>query len=276
MKSHGKPESALTLRLAEARVLRVVFSGTSQDGVRPACPDDGFVIDRHGQREMLYVLEGRSKFLFRDDVWDIGPGTLVAIDAWEAHAFGYRPSDNGLLHLWLCLHPDHMSCSLLEVEKGRHRSAARIGALAGAASAYLSRQWGNAVQGDFDNRMRAALLAGVAETAMRSLALETERAKEGTASPRGLADFLADYIDRQHGRDCSLERLEHVTGYSRFHLSRLFRQRRGMTIGDAVTEARRRFFTEAEAQGLRQCAISEALGFSSPSAFCLWKRRNLK
>ena len=24
----------------------------------------------------------------------------------------------------------------------------------------------------------------------------------------------------------------------------------------------------------KQCVIAEALGFSSPSAFCLWKRRN--
>lgn len=273
MRSQQAFESSFARRLAEARVGRIVTSDTPANAARPVRRSDAFVTDRHAQREMLYVLEGRSKFMYRDRVWDLAPGSLVAIDAWETHALGYRAADNGLLHLWLCLNPDRMTCSLLEVDKGRHRCAAHLGALAGTAFAYLSRQWAEAASGGLEPPLRAALLAGVAESAMRSLALETCKAKGRADAPRGLAEFVADYIARQHGRDCSLGRLERVTGYSRFYLSRLFRGRMGMTIGEAVAEARRRFLAEAQAQGLKQGAISEALGFSSPSAFCLWKRR---
>lgn len=273
MKDATSSPQALALQLSEARVRRVVSSDTPAGSARPTRPGDAFVTDRHAQREMLYVLGGRSKFMYRDRVWDLSAGSLVAIEAWETHEFGYRASDDGLLHLWLCLHPGRMTCSLLEVDKGRHRYAAHLGSLAGTSFAFLSRQWSEAASSDLEPSMRSALLAGVAETAMRTLALEMERTKGEADTPRGLAEFVADYIARQHGRDCSLERLERVTGYSRFYLSRLFRRRIGTTIGEAVAEARQRFLTEAIAQGLKQNAISEALGFSSPSAFCLWKRR---
>ncbi len=234
---------------------------------------DDFAVDRHGHRELLYVLEGRSSFLYRDRVWKLEPGTLVAVDAWETHAFGYRKADNGLLHLWLGQHPSCITCACLSVEKGRYRSAARFDSLVGVPSDHLSRNWGDVLAGNLDASMRKTLLAGVAEAMLRAFAVEMACATEPADTSRGLADFVAEYIARQHGRDCSLERLERVTGYSRFHLSRLFHRQRGMTIGAAVTEARRRFLAEATAQGLKQRTISEALGFSSPSAFCLWKRK---
>ena len=264
----------LALRLVEARVRRVICSATPLDGSRPVQFADGFALDRHGHREMLYVMEGCSHFLYRDRVWKVAPGTLVVIDAWETHSFGYRTTDNGLRHIWLGLHPSCLTCTYLGVERGRHRSIARLESLSGASLGHLSRQWGEVAAGDLEPSLRTALLAGVAEAAMRAIAVETACSVEPLDNTRGLADFVAEYIMRQHGRDCSLARLERVTGYSRFYLSRLFRRQRGMTIGQAIVAARLRFLADAEAQGLKQCGIAEALGFSSPSAFCLWKRRN--
>ncbi|MBQ6924145.1 MAG: helix-turn-helix transcriptional regulator [Kiritimatiellae bacterium] len=273
MKNAPAVSAALPQRLAEARVRHVVCSSTPPEEGRAAKGRDAFAIDRHGHREMLYVLEGRSSFLYRDRVWALEPGTLVAVDAWETHAFGYRASDDGLLHLWLGQHPSSLTCACLGVEKGRYRSAARFDSLTGAAFEHLSRDWGNVSAGTWDVPFRTSLLAGVAEAILRAFAVEMACAAKSGDAARGLADFVAEYIARQHGRDCSLARLERVTGYSRFYLSRLFRRQRGTTIGAAVAEARRRYFAEATARGLKQRTIAEALGFSSPSAFCLWKRR---
>lgn len=273
MKNTLLKTDSLPLRLAEARVRRVVFSATPATEAPSARPGEAWASDCHAQREMLFVLEGRSRFLYRDRVWDLAPGTLVAIDAWEVHAFGYRAADDGLLHLWLGLHPPRMTCALLQVERGRYRSVAHLDSLSGSAFDFLSRQWDEASAEDRDPALRSALLAGVAETAMRAAALGEGRDRTPTETANGLVDFVADFIARQHGRDCSLTRIERVTGYSRFYLSHLFRQARGKTIGEAITDARRRFVEEAKAQGLKQRTISEALGFSSPSAFCLWKRR---
>ncbi len=272
MKPLQNSSDFLPQRLAEARVRRVICSSTPLAG---RCRDGGgdFVVDRHAQREMLFVLAGRSQSLYRDSVWSLSPGTLVAIDAWETHAFGYRASDDGLLHLWLGLHPPRITCALLLVEQGRYRIAAHLDPLLGPAFDFLSRLWDDASSESRPPAFQAALLSGVAETAMRALAVADGRRGEPEDASGGLADFIADYIARQHGRDCSLSRIERVTGYSRFYLSHLFREKRGMTIGEAIADVRRRFYAEAKAQGFKQRTISEALGFSSPSSFCLWKRR---
>ena len=264
---------ALPQRLAEARVRHVLCSSTPPEEGRAPKEGDAVAIDRHGHREMLYVLEGRSSFFYRDRIWRLEPGTLVAVDAWETHAFGYLASHDGLLHLWLGQHPSSITCACLSVEKGRYRSAAHFDSLTGAAFEHLSRDWSSVSSDTLDVPIQTALLAGVAEAILRAFAVAMAYAAEHGEGASGLTDFVAEYIERQHGRDCSLARLERVTGYSRFYLSRLFRRQRGTTIGAAVAEARRRYFAEATARGLKQRTIAEALGFSSPSAFCLWKRR---
>ena len=265
--------SPLALRLAETRVRRVICSATPLDGSRPARRADGFALDRHGHREMLYVMEGYSLFLYRDRVWKVEPGTLVAIDAWETHSFGYRPRDTGLLHLWLHLGTDRISGACLGISNGRSEAREIFAAIAGTAFSYLAKRWTDA-SGERDAAACGQVLRHVCEMAMLELSL-SRGMRNAAPDPAGeVAGIVEDYIARQHGRDCSLEKLERLTGYTRFHLSRLFHRQRGMTIGQAIVAARLRFLADAEAQGLKQCVIAEALGFSSPSAFCLWKRRN--
>ena len=260
-------------RLAASRATCVICSATPDSDVRAARPGDGFAIDLHGQREMLFVLDGRSFFLYRDRVWNLVPGSLVAIDPWERHAFGYRPRDTRLLHLWLHLGADRISGACLGVTNGRAEARESFGAISGTAFSYLAKRWIDA-SAERDTATRRQVLRHVCEMALLEFAL-SRRTQDASPDPADeVAAIVEDYIARRHGRDCSLEKLERLTGYSRFHLSRLFHRQRGITIGQAITASRLRFLADAEAQGLKQCSIAEALGFSSPSAFCLWKRRN--
>ncbi len=260
-------------RLAASRVTCVICSVTPDSDVREARPGDGFAIDLHAQREMLFVLEGCSSFLYCDRVWNLATGALVAIDPWERHAFGYRPCDTGLLHLWLHLGPDRISGACLCITNGRTEARESFGAIVGTAFSYLAKRWTDA-SAERDASTRGQILRHVCEMAMLELVL-SRSTQDASPNPAGeVVGIVEDYIARRHGRDCSLEKLERLTGYSRFHLSRLFHRQRGMTIGQAITASRLRFLIDAEAQGLKQCSIAEALGFSSPSAFCLWKRRN--
>ncbi len=260
-------------RLAASRASSVICSATPDSDIRAARPEDGFAIDLHGQREMLFVLDGRSSFLYRDRVWNLVPGTLVAIEPWERHAFGYRPRDTGLLHLWLHLGPDRISGACLGIANGRVEARESFGAIFGTAFSYLAKRWTEA-SGERDVAIRRQVLRHVCEMTLLEFAL-CRRMQDASPNPAGeVAAIVEDYIARRHGRDCSLEKLERLTGYSRFHLSRLFHRQRGTTIGQAIAASRLRFLADAEAQGLKQCSIAEALGFSSPSAFCLWKRRN--
>ena len=263
---------SLSERLIAARVDRVVCSATPEEEGRTVRSTSPIAIDRHGQCEMLFVLEGRSTFLYRDRLWGLSPGTLVAIAPWETHAFGYGPRDNGLLHLWLRLRPDQITGSCIGVEGGRMRPAENFAAITGTPCVYLSRRWADAAA-ESDAPVQAATLRHVCESALLEFALGFRKRGEPRDVASETAAFVEDYIARQHGRDCSLAKLERLTGYSRFHLSRLFHRQCGMTIGQAINASRLNFLADAESQGLKQRSIAEALGFASPSAFCLWKRR---
>ncbi len=263
---------SLSDRLLSVRVDRVICSATPESEGRAARSVPTVAIDRHGDCEMLFVLEGRSSYLYRDRLWELSPGTLVAIAPWETHALGYGAMETGLLHLWLHMWPDQITGSCIGVEGGRMRPMEKFAAIAGTPCAYLSRRWAEAVAED-DAPVRVETLRHVCEAALLELALGLRKRGEVRDAASETADFLEDYIARQHGRDCSLAKLERLTGYSRFHLSRLFHRRFGMTIGQAINASRHRFLSDAEAQGLKQRSIGEALGFASPSAFCLWKRR---
>ena len=263
---------SLSDRLLSARVGRVICSATPEAEVRAVRAASPVAVDRHGQCEMLFVLEGRSAYFYRERLWELSPGTLVAIAPWETHAFGYGARETGLLHLWLHMRPDLITGSCIGVEGGRMRPVEKFAAIAGTSCAYLSRRWAEAVAED-DARVRVETLRHVCEAALLELALGLRKRGEVRDAASETADFLEDYIARQHGRDCSLAKLERLTGYSRFHLSRLFHRQCGMTIGQAINASRLNFLADAESQGLKQRSIAEALGFASPSAFCLWKRR---
>ena len=172
------------------------------------------------------------------------------------------------------LEPDRISGACLGIANGRTEARESFGAIVGTAFSYLAKRWTDA-SGERDAAARGQVLRHVCEMALLEFAL-SRRTQEASSNPAGeVVAIVEDYIARRHGRDCSLEKLERLTGYSRFHLSRLFHRQRGKTIGQAIDASRLRFLADAEAQGLKQCSIAEALGFSSPSAFCLWKRRNL-
>ena len=272
--TYASDSPAIGDRLAASCATCVICSATPDSDVRAARPGDGFAIDFHGQREMLFVLDGRSSFLYRDRVWNLAPGTLVAIEPWERHAFGYRPRDTGLLHLWMHLEPDRISGACLCIANGRTEARESFGVIVGTAFPYLAKRWTEA-SSEQDAAARRQILRHVCEMVMLELALSRRVPQNIAPDPSSeVAAIVEDYIARQHGRDCSLDKLERLTGYSRFHLSRLFHRQRGITIGQAIVASRLRFLADAEAQGLKQCSIAEALGFSSPSAFCLWKRRN--
>ena len=57
-------------------------------------------VHKHSFREMLYVVEGESRFLLNGREHPLSEGSVVLIDSWISHSYGYRPSDQNLIHLW--------------------------------------------------------------------------------------------------------------------------------------------------------------------------------
>jgi len=89
-------------------------------------------------------------------------------------------------------------------------------------------------------------------------------------------ESIKQYIRNRQGCDCSLEKLEEFTGYSKFYLSHLFKAKTGSTIGKFINGVRVKYTAEAELHGIPYKEVARQLGFSSIQAFCPWKKNNRK
>ena len=82
------------------------------------------------------------------------------------------------------------------------------------------------------------------------------------------------YIRMSNGRDCSLRRLEKISGYSKYYLAHRFARSEGCTIGKYIDKIRVQYTREAMKRGLRQKEIAYELGFSTPSNFWNWLQKH--
>ena len=69
------------------------------------------------------------------------------------------------------------------------------------------------------------------------------------------------------------DEIEKYTGYNKFYFSHLFKVKTNSTIGEYVNHVRIRYTAEADVYGMKHKDIATAIGFSSISAYCQWKRK---
>ena len=86
---------------------------------------------------------------------------------------------------------------------------------------------------------------------------------------------VRSYIRAAHGADCSLSILAETFCLSKFRLVHLYRQEIGETIGDTIDTARATYVRAALKRGASLKSICCAVGFSSPTSLCAWRRRIL-
>ena len=81
------------------------------------------------------------------------------------------------------------------------------------------------------------------------------------------------HIETANGKGCGLDSLARIAGYSKYHFLRLFHKHIGMTLHEYVDRCRRQAYRRLAADGLRQNAIADALGFAHPSTLTRWRKR---
>jgi AraC-like DNA-binding protein len=239
--------------------------------------DDSFKPDRHLHREILFILHGESRFLLNGLVYDARPGVAFLLNKWEVHSYGYRKDDHDLLHLWIHFSDDRMYGSLVRVScAGQYRPAGSHMNFNEDLHQLLKRRW-NMLEKipECDSGVKDLLIKPVLNIVFEEFAMfqfgMIEYPKENTSD---ITVFLRNYIRNTNGRGCSLENLEKLSGYSRFHLTRLFREQCGKTIGEYINDIRLHFVKEADKRGLKQKEIAVELGFSSPAAFWYWLQKH--
>ena len=103
-----------------------------------------------------------------------------------------------------------------------------------------------------------------------------ERQEESANGNIDIIRSIKKYILNRQGCECSLEKLEAFTGYSKFYISHLFKEKTGSTIGKYVNTIRIIYTAEAEIHGIPYKEIAKQLGFSSIQAFSPWHKKHKK
>ena len=258
-----------------------IITGHSPGENSGECND--FSSSTHPQRELFYVLDGNSRYMLNGKVFEAVPGAFFLIDNWEPHAFGYRKQDHDLLHLWLHVSEREQSISgdFLSIgQGGEFSSISHRVHLPREHYTMLSRRW-NALneEKNVSQDMVISYLKGPLEAILDEIfffLFHAENSSRESEKSDIVIESMKRYIRMTNARDCSLSRLEKVSGYSKFYLSRRFREYEGCTIGEYIDRVRIQYTIEAKKRGLRQKEIAFELGFSTPSNFWIWLRKHRK
>ncbi len=236
--------------------------------------DSTFKPDIHMHREIMAVVAGDSEFMINSRMYHALPGTVFLLNSWEQHSWGYRKNDSQLLHLWIHFTPNVFNATLIQVDPGgRFYMIGRPVTFERDLCSLITRRWhdleliGTAAFEQKEYFLRAPLECLLQEFTI----LEFESAlRENAAKDNNITGFIENYIRSTNGKGCSLDNLERICGYSKFHISHIFHADTGKTVGEYIDSVRMQFAAEAKRRGYKQKEIAAELGFSSPATFWNW------
>lgn len=240
-------------------------------------PGEDFLSSSHPQQEICYAIKGRCSFMLNNRVFEMHPGTIILIDKWVPHSFGYRKQDQDLLHLWIHIQKESFAVQLQVNEGGKYIVASSVVSVADEYRKILLRRWtalkklSVITDAVTDEYMHSPLTGLLDEIRFQFDVC----GREPLESRRDLLiEELKRHISMSNARNCSLKHLEDISGYSRFYLSRRFREYENCTIGDYIDKIRENYTAEAMKNGMLQKEIAYELGFSSPSNFWIWLNKH--
>ena len=235
----------------------------------------------HEWLELLYVINGTSNYMFNRQIFQAEPGTAFIIDPWLPHSVGYSKEDNDLFHIWIYFSSQSRAvANPVKVTSNGNFSLRSPSLLLPEEYVHiLTRRWNilqqmkTLDQATYETLMLEPLNAILDEIMFQSQWANS--ANEGIASNvDAVIENIKKYIETNNALDCTLEKLEKLSGYNRFYLAHRFKKYTGVSIGAFINEVRRKYTRAALARGMRQKEIAAELGFSSPSNFWNWLQRN--
>ncbi len=242
----------------------------------------GFNLSKHANKELLFVLQGRSRYCLDGKVFTLTPGTMVMIDAWESHQNGYLQKDNTLIHLWLCFTPNRLYPCLLSVGKnGSHNTITDKVEIPNELYMFINNRWERLKQHSSPTQdlIKSFMLIPfncILDEIQLQLQLFPSKVVYRTGSYSPIVEAIIRRIHQSNGRNCTYEQLEKALGYNRDYLARTFKKEMGCTIGNYISSYRYELTTLALSKGIKQKEIAEDLGFSSPSNFWNWLNKMRK
>lgn len=234
-------------------------------------------VDRHPHREVLFSLSGKGLYGFQGSTYPCHPGSVFLFEANEAHDNSYPPHAPPGIHLWLSLHEEKAAVRILTVAGEKY--SARHSFIVGDAAAVilLNQTWTRMAQNrELPEPFRRMRMVSAVSAVLMATVEQGYRVTGRAASPSShigeIIDSIMQTIAASGGNGFNLDNLARYSGYSKFHFLRIFKKHAGKSVHEYIDECRMRKAAELARRGLNQGEIAEALGFSSLSVYCRWRR----
>ena len=254
------------------------FSLHCSDGKIYSTRTDGKMpLHKHSFREMLFVVAGKSQFILNGRLHELSDGSVVLIDSWIPHSYGYTESDHNLVHLWFHFCDNELNVHWCNVGfHGQYTFAITMPLPSHVQTLFVSRWNELKKQREITPELKTFYLQSPFRCLLEELVLLMTPKEKTVSDLPDIVHSVRLYIESQNARDCSLEHLEKIFGYNRFYLSHRFREVMGFSVGTYINQVRLAFTGNAIAKGFKQKEIAYELGFSSSAAFWKWYQKNKK
>ncbi len=232
-------------------------------------------IDCHSYREIMLVLSGSVECMLEDCHYAGTPGSLFLFHNRQRHFQGYPPGTPPGLHLWLFPLPDAFSGQLVRVTPDGWQAAARYWNKTPELARMVHHSWTRCFAAP--SPIRRAELKSCLGVVFADVAAQWagDGGNSRPAAERGweAMEALTKHLATSLGIGDSIEDMARMTGFSRAHFLRLFRQYAGCTPHEYINRLRMSQLTECLKSGLRRKEIADRLGFSSGAALSHWCRK---
>lgn len=226
--------------------------------------------EEHSEREIFLVYSGKTSFLCNGKIFELKDKEAFFINSWVPHQQDYSSCYTSGVHLWFHLHVAKLLVSIVKIgENGRCYAWHLV--FPPDLLSVIERRW-NLAEKSQDFSEKNKFYSGIIRILLEEFALQNRKI---ITHPAGeyLVQSIEFYLGANYGRRVQIDELAKFAGTNRSQLMRLFKKYRHMTIGEYIDQQRMAFIEKAQNRGLNQKEIGWQLGFSSASAFYLWKKR---
>lgn len=232
----------------------------------------------HPYRQLAIVLNGDGYWCLNGQVFPISPGVVLLVEPGEAHDYFISHPDRPFLILRIdlssrCLYVlPHVS-----VTQDLQYAAIKNDILTDSDAGVLFEQcWpqrrmiGHIPTDIIRVRLISALFIVLCAIIEHDLG---GPCKDRKAFQRDVVQEVRERIAEDPGQGANLDEVARLAGYSRAYFARIFKQYSSQSLHEYLDACRLTKTKEMENEGRSHKEISALLGFSSPSVFSSWLKR---
>lgn len=236
---------------------------------------------KHQHREAMLALDGVGRMTLNGSCYSYRAGDLILVDRNETHDSQFSPFHGNVRQIWFrVVNRTILTSGACQVNHGGELIRGKHGNYIFNQNNPAGQLFINAWDRLIKNRTASLdQLAIAIKHAMVGLLLELNEAEERQGCEkshqhRSVIVAIMAHIQETSGKHLDLDTLSRLSGYSKFHFARLFKEISGVTVLDFINTCRVETYKRRIAEGYSKKQISDELGFSHPAAFSRWLSKN--